>query len=123
MIIATVAVARAPGSATDRLAECLARQLTTVDRIKLAAKISVAAFKRLVISVSASDCAAGISATTIVTAARAADAPARTARRIAADRTRDPGTPMWAGIPMAAAAENATAPAIDSQNRAKRTDW
>ena len=102
----------------DRAAR-LSRQLRKADRLTLRAKISRAAFSRFVMSPMATPWRLGRTAATIERDAAVARHNAIVARTFAHRDTRESSPWMTLGISAALAAENATAPAIDNQNKTK----
>ena len=119
-IIAIVTAARAAGKAAMFPALRLIGQQATADSVRLPAKITTAPLNRFVIAVMASGWSAAIGARAIQTTAAAASAKPRIAAAAAVRVRRETGAPTCLVMSRAAAAENATAPAMDNQNSSKR---
>src|SRR5215204_1299585 len=120
-IIAIVTTARAAGKAATLPAVRLIRQQATADRVRQTAKINAAPFRRFVNTVMATAWSAAIGARAIHTVAAVARAKARTATAADVRDSRETGDPTCLVMGRAAAAENATAPAMDNQNSSKST--
>jgi hypothetical protein len=120
-IIVIVTTARAAGKAATLPALRLICQQAMADRVRLTAKLTAAPFRRFVIAVMATAWSAGIGARAIHMVAAVARAKARTATAADVRDSRETGTPTCLVMGRAAAAENATAPAMDNQNSSKST--
>ena len=97
----------------------LTRQLRKADRLTLTAKISSAPFNRFVMRPRATPWRLGTTAATIERDAAVARHNAIVARTFAHRDTGELSPWTTLGMSAALAAENATAPAIDNQNRTK----
>src|SRR5829696_4894891 len=119
--LSTATTARAAGKAASLPAVRLIRQQATADRVRQTAKINAAPFRRFVNTVMATAWSAAIGARAIHTVAAVARTKARTATAADVRDSRETGAPTRLVMGRAAAAENATAPAMDNQNSSKST--